>query len=146
MGPVCPEFVPALSPLNVVEPWFDHGSSGTEAPADISVRVREGAIDGPILGESAAVRVEDGLFGSVRFDFAAPIVLTAGNTYVLEAVVAAGGGNPLVCGGDTPGYGAGSGILVGNPVNIDIWFRTGATEEVPNAVTSWESSKALHRP
>lgn len=146
MGPVGQEFVPALSPLNVVELWIDHGTSGTEAPADISVRVRDGAIDGPILGESAAVRVEDGRFDSVRFDFAAPVVLTAGQTYVLEAVVAPGGGNPMVCGSDTPDYAAGRGILLGGPVAVDLWFRTGATEEVPTAVTSWGSIKALYRP
>jgi hypothetical protein len=145
MGPVGQEFVPALSPLNVVELWINHGYSGTEQPADLFVRVREGAIDGTILGESAAVRVEDGLFAAVRFDFATPIPLTAGNTYVIEARVVPGGGNPMVCGADAPGYAAGRIILLGNPVAGDLWFRTGATEDVGDEAASWGAVKALFR-
>lgn len=145
MGPVGQEFVPALSPLNVVELWIDHGYTGTQPPTDIFVRVREGTIDGAILGESAAVRVEDGLFAAVRFDFATPIPLTAGNTYVIEARVVPGGGNPMVCGADAPGYAAGRVILLGNPSVSDLWFRTGATEDVGDEAASWGAVKALFR-
>jgi hypothetical protein len=146
MGPVGQEFTPALSPLNVVELWISHGNAGTEPPADISVRIREGAIDGTVLGESMVVRVQDELYAPVQFTFATPIPLTLGATYVLEAVVVPDGGNPMVAGGETPDYPQGSVILLGEPVASDLWFRTGATEDLPAEATTWGGVKALYAP
>jgi hypothetical protein len=72
-------------------------------------------------------------------------VLEAGATYVLEALVAPGGGNPLICGADDPVYPNGRAILNGNPVAVDLWFRTGATDDVPTQPRSWGAIKALYR-
>lgn len=143
MGPVGQEFRPTLSPLNVVELWISHGYVGTEPPADLKVRVREGAIDGPVLGESEVVRVEDGYFAPVQFSFATPVVLTPGVTCVLEPVVLPGGGNPMIGGNEAPGYPGGRVILAGAPVASDLWFQTGATEDVPTGTTTWGRIKAL---
>lgn len=146
MGPAGQEFIPALSPLNVVELWIAHGNLGAEPPADISVRIHEGAIDGTVLGESMVVRVQDELYGPVQFAFATPIPLTLGATYVLEAVVVPGGGNPMICGGEIPDYPHGRVVLLGDPVASDLWFRTGATEDVAAEATTWGAVKALYGP
>jgi hypothetical protein len=143
MGPVGQEFVPTVSPLNVVELWISHGMEGSEPASDITVRVREGAIDGAVLGESLPVHVAGEVAEAMTFTFTTPVILTPGAVHVLEAVVAPGGGNPMIGGSETPDYPDGRAILLGQPVPADLWFRTGATEDVPSAATTWGALKAL---
>ena len=146
LGPLGQEFTPATTRLNVVEAWISHGFVGTEPPTDIVVRVRAGTITGPVLGQSAAATVTDGHFAPVRFDFASPVELTPGLVYVLEAAVVGGGGNPLIGGMDGSSYAGGRAVAAGAPFDADLWFRTGATEDVPVTATSWGAVKALFRP
>lgn len=146
LGPAGQEFTAATNRLNVVELWISHGFAGIEPPTDLVVRIRAGVVSGAVLGESAAVTVQDGHFAPVRFDFATPVVLTPGLVYVLEAAVTGGGGNPMICGLDGSPYAGGRAILGGAPIDSDLWFRTGATEDVPVSSTSWGAVKALFRP
>lgn len=148
LGPTGQEFVPQRSWLNVVELWISHGFVFTEPPADVFVRLREATIDGAVLGTSAAVTLFDGHFAPVQFDFATPVELTPGHTYVIEAAVvdAPGSGNPLIGGGDNPTYAPGRAVLNGNPSEAnDLWFRTGATPDVAGSDDSWGAIKALYR-
>lgn len=145
LAPVGQEFVPAFPLLDVVAFWIDHGSVGTEQPADVFVRVRAGTIDGTLLGRSGTVRVEEGLFAPVEFVFAEPVALTPGAVHVLEICVEPGGGNPLVGGSFDEDYPLGRAILEGTPFAADYWFRTGATEGLPGAAWRWGGVKAAYR-
>lgn len=116
---------------------------GSEPASDITVRIRAGAIDGAILGESLPVHVAGEVAEAMTFTFATPVTLTPGAVHVLEAIVAPGGGNPMISGSETPDYPDGRAILLGQPVPADLWFRTGATEDVPSAATAWGALKAL---
>lgn len=145
LAPVGQEFVPALAALNVVEMWIGHGTTGTEPPTEVIARIRAGSVAGEVLGTSAPVEVLDGHFAPVRFDFATPIATTPGETYVVELVVGAGGGNPMACGANYIDYAPGRAILGGNPSAGDLWFRTGVTANVPVAAQTWGSAKAPYR-
>ena len=85
-------------------------------------------MDGPIVGTSLPKSLNYGFMGISRFEFAASLPLVAGNTYVIEVVVAPGGGN-VALGGGMNSYGQGRAILAGQPVpasdDSDLWFREG---------------------
>lgn len=144
LGPVGQEFVPDRSALDVVELWVSHGTAGSEPPTEVFARIRAGGVDGAVLGASAPVVVVDDHFAPVRFDFAAPVATTPGETYVIELAVGAGGGNPMVCGANYIDYPRGRAILGGNPSAGDLWFRTGVTANVPADAPAWGAVKRLY--
>ncbi len=149
LGPAGQEFVPQQPAMDVVELWISHGVTGTEPPTDVFARIREGSIGGPILGTSSLVTVLDEHDGPTRFEFAAPVALTPGSTYVVEAVVVdvPGVGNPQLAAAPDPGYPAGTYIVSGEPrPGSDLWFRTGLRQDVPARAVSWGRVKTQFLP
>jgi hypothetical protein len=149
LGPAGQEFVPQQAAMDVVELWISHGVTGTEPPTDLFARIREGSIGGPILGTSSPVTVLDEHDGPTRFEFAAPVALTPGSTYVVEAVVVdvPGVGNPQIAAAPDPGYPAGTYIVSGEPrPGSDLWFRTGLRQDVPARAVSWGRVKTRFTP
>jgi hypothetical protein len=149
LGPAGQEFVPQQPAMDVVELWISHGVTGTEPPTDVFARIREGSIGGSILGTSSPVTVLDEHDGPTRFEFAAPVALIPGSTYVVEAVVVdvPGVGNPQLAAAPDPGYPAGTYIVSGEPhPGSDLWFRTGLRQDVPARAASWGRVKTSFLP
>jgi len=76
-------FIPTLPFLDAVE---FAASSGAVTPIQAVIRSGLGGADGlqgPIVATSNLSSIST-IFGTVHFDFAAPVTLTPGNTYVVE--------------------------------------------------------------
>jgi hypothetical protein len=120
--PMGQSFVPTLSALDVVEIFY-----GSTAGVDSgTIAIHSGTIGGPLLGVSLptdmSFRVNSGF---VEFDFSSPVLLTPGNTYVLELLQSGSpAGYNLT---DNDRYASGALIEGGvvNPFNQDLFFREG---------------------
>jgi hypothetical protein len=82
LEPIGQEFVPSLSPLVGVEVYLNTMNTGY-GDATITVNIREGTIDGVLVG-TASQPVSDPWDGWLYFEFASPVPVTTGATYVLE--------------------------------------------------------------
>jgi len=125
--PIGQSFVPTSSELvGVAFLLEDFNPTGA---ATVTVRIRSGAIDGAILGETARVLPQNlpGFQMWVRFDLLAALKLTAGQTYVAE-IDASNNAHGINSGADL--YPNGNSFFQGNPSSGDLAFRTYTTPAV----------------
>ncbi len=142
MGPLAQEFVPASDRLDVAVLFLEHDPSSPLGSIGVSVRVRDGALDGPVLGESAVTPVARGTFGLVHFDLAAPVSLVPGGTYLLEIVQHDAGGTLMAWTSDHDAYPSGRAFLLGRPQSgADFLFQTGLDVTLPVTRASWGEVK-----
>ncbi len=149
-SPMGQSFVPTLTGFDFVELMM---GDATTAPEDGAayVRIRRDWINGPVIGASEVVPLEDcfalpnppgcGIAGGgdveVHFAFSEQVALIPGETYVLE-VVAAGGffgvGNVSIALNDF--YPQGTMFSQGSPVAFrDMWFREGMIVPEPGTLS-----------
>jgi|CXWL01.1.fsa_nt_gi hypothetical protein len=134
------EFIPTQLSMNVVELQINDQSLGDGIGISMFVRIREGAMNGVILGTSVGVALPDfspAPFISpvlTHFDFPAMVVLTPGNTYVMEVVnTSLGDIGVFATSFNQDRYALGEAYFLGQlasistPSNspVDLWFRQG---------------------
>ena len=135
--PMGQEFRPTLSSLDFVELMlWDFFSPGGYQIGELAVSIRAGTIDGPVLATSSPLFLQPTFDGVGHFDFATPVPLTPGATYVLQVDVVAGG-DWGAGGSGTSSYPDGREIRQGIPLeDDDLYFREGITIiPEPNALT-----------
>ena len=130
------EFRPTLSALDVVEIGL-----GPRDPNSFRLRVniRDGALDGPVLGTSGLAVVQGGappMLPFFHFDFPSRVPLTPGNLYVIQPILdppSGAVGFPFL----NPGpYADGRAIIYGQiREDIDMLFRTGLSVPEPATAT-----------
>ena len=129
LAPIGQEFVSDHPGLDAVELLLANTDMLSPFPADVTINIREGSIDGPVLGTSLPVSLPFTTAGVVQFLFQSSVRTLPNRTYVIEIVVSPGGGNVGVSGGWTGNYSRGRLILQGDPIpmsdNSDLWFRVG---------------------
>jgi hypothetical protein len=132
-GSISQGFTPALSPLIAVELFsYLAGISGT-------VRIRAGAADGPVLGETTAPVAN----GWTRFDFPGSGIATVpGQLYVIEWVLPIAWGMNL-----TDTYAGGNAFgCTNNPIlDRDMVFRTYVQVPTPVGRATWGKVKTIYR-
>jgi len=140
LAPIGQEFVSDHPGLDAVELLLANTDMSSPFPADVSINIREESIAGPVLGTSLPVSLSFPTAGVVQFLFQSSVRTLPGRTYVIEIVVAPGGGNVGVSGGWTGSYSRGRLILQGDPMpmsdNSDLWFRVGAMRRDRRAGTA----------
>ncbi|MBE2197730.1 MAG: hypothetical protein IAE79_03900 [Anaerolinea sp.] len=127
LGPVGQTFTPAADSLDVVVLWV---ATGGLAPVTLQVVVREGGLDGRILGQSQPVDIPLDFADRVSFAFVTAVSLRPGQLHTLEVTRVSSAGNGAVgwvqhAGWDDP-YPNGEAIVQGQPLpQADLWFQTG---------------------
>lgn len=140
-SPLGQEFIPTLNRLEVVTLALEWGGLITGVyPGTFQVRIRKDTITGDLLGTSPSVDLPRGFGGSgdlidqlVRFDFAQPVPLVAGQRHVLELVQTAGTSFSVELSGDL--YPRGRIVTSGQPDQTrDLIFWEGV-RPVPEPTT-----------
>jgi hypothetical protein len=136
IGPSGQEFTPTLPSLGGVELLTKDIPAGNGLGASLSVDIRLDGIFGTIVGTSSPTVLSDGFDGVTHFDFPSPVALTPGTRYVIAPVIAPGGDTWRIYGSNTNPFPGGRGILSGAPTSVvDMWFREGPAEAVPEPST-----------
>lgn len=141
-------FVPTLGNLAAVELQVNDQSIGDGNGWGVFVYIRDGAINGAILGMSYTVSFPDtpaGPFSTIfpaLFTFVTPIPLSPGHTYVIDVQpdpANAGNIGVFTAGGfNINGYAAGTAfanVLTPAIEPTDLWFRTYASVPEPQTWT-----------
>lgn len=69
-APVAQEFTPTLGALDFIEIWTrDIGTHGNQSGASLRILLREGGLEGEVIGISGAVALPDGHNDITRFKF-----------------------------------------------------------------------------
>jgi hypothetical protein len=137
-GSISQGFTPALSPLTAVEVM----SYVLAPPAGSrTVRIRSGAVDGPIVGETNAISQT----GWTRYDFAGGIVVVPGQLYVIEVAYSTSGEYVAQNAANTYPGGHAYGCTNNSNPNHDVVFRTYANATLPTQETTWGRVKTLYR-
>jgi hypothetical protein len=102
------EFTPTLGALDSVQLLFN-ASTIDPIPlipqgATLAVAIRQGGVDGGIIGTSMPLNVPGGFSGALLFRFADPVDLVPGANYVLQPLALAGYSEWAVDGSFDPGY------------------------------------------
>jgi hypothetical protein len=133
------EFTPTLNELDTVELFV--GYPVFPASVSAAVAVREGGVDGPVLGMSTPRELPASFSGAVFFTFSERVKLTPGQLYAMQPLSMAGGPDWIVSVNSwnlaEPGYSGGKlfveGRLVGG--DVDLLFREGLDIPEPKANT-----------
>lgn len=131
LAPVGQTFTPSFAGLDTVElwvadQWYPECSGGG---GELRVNIRDGTVDGPIVGSSSPVTLPRCYTGIAHFDFRSLVPLVPGKLYVVE--IAASGDNFGVVWQQIPDpYLHGSGIALGEP-GPDVWFQAGLANSIP---------------
>lgn len=146
-GQVGQSFVPMSSSLDVVE--LQMNSQDTAMGGTAFVQIHSGTITGAILGVSQSASIPPYSTASsivlAHFDFAAPVSLTPGSTYVMEVVATSGTLGVFTSGEGTNTYPYGTAFFMGAPrPGDDLWFREGSLMVLPVAEVTWGRIKALY--
>jgi hypothetical protein len=136
-GSISQGFTPTMSPLIAVEIMMPPSPpAGT-----LTVRIRQGGVDGPIVGETTAPNEA----GWNRYDFAGGVVVVPEQLYVIEVVDLFHPAAIVLNNADTYAGGNAYGCT-DNPVLIrDVVFRTYAATTLPTREATWGKVKALYR-
>jgi len=114
-GPIGQTFRPSLGAIQ----WaLLYTVAFAEGGAELVVRVREGSIVGPVLGQSAPVDLPAGFSGATHFRFGAPVPLTPRALYALEVAVTSRdfpSDNWGLASAGGPAYPRGDWVLEGRP-------------------------------
>jgi hypothetical protein len=110
-APIGQEFTPTQRSLEVVE--FFTGNPFSIPGVTLFVNIRNGTINGPILGTSFILPLPDTFVGVTHFDFPSSVALVPGLLYVMEIQLASGENEGVFVGG--PSYPGGRAIVDGVP-------------------------------
>ncbi len=136
-------FVPDLPLLAAVELQINDQNLGDGNGFGAFIRILDGSLAGPVLGTSSTVEFPDTPAGpfsptfAALFEFATPVALTPGNTYVIEVFPSAttlGSIGVFATGFNNDGYAKGTAfatVLTPNFEPTDLWFRTYAPVPEP---------------
>jgi hypothetical protein len=126
------EFTPNLEALDSVLLSFSTGAVPRQG-GTLIVAIRQGGVDGSLIGTSDSVSLP-GLFGGhVIFRFPERVALVPGNTYALQPISVAGSVDWIL---DTnPGYPGGRLFYNGSFINTDLVFMEGIAIPEPSTVT-----------
>jgi len=122
-------FKPALTSVQDVQLYTADGIPGNATGASMSVTIYTTNLDGTPLATSKQTILADGFKGITEFTFAAPIPLTAGNTYAIGVNITLASDGWYVY--DTSNtYANGTEIKsdTADP-DSDLWFREGPLPE-----------------
>jgi hypothetical protein len=139
-GSISQGFTPALSPLTAVEIML-YLLAPPPPASSRTVRIRSGAVDGPIVGETSA----ENQTGWTRYDFAGGVVVVPGQLYVIEVAYSAQGEYVAQNSADTYPGGHGYGCTNNPNPNVDVVFRTYANTTLPTREVTWGRVKTLYR-
>ena len=144
-SPIGQEFVPNLTYLDVVQLWIMDFTIGSTLPADFIVNIREGTIEGPVLGTSTTMTLPGGFDGVVTFELET-VPLVPQTLYVIELVQTSNRNwGVKSSGGPYSTYPLGRQILRGEPQeNNDLWFREGCGGTVPVQAVTWGRLKNMY--
>jgi hypothetical protein len=146
------EFIPGLDAMDSVEIKI---SMGIIDPLDsndglLAVKVREGAVNGPILAASAPVYIPPLFRGDVLLRFTEPVQLDPGRLYVLEPFSLTPGTQWAINAnqpgfGPIPNYSGGRLFFNGQFVAGDLIFREGISipEPEPWRFLAWSGGLAI---
>jgi hypothetical protein len=143
LGPIGQQFVPTASSLNFVELHTQDFAAGNNFSAALSVLIRDGTINGPVVGASRVVVPPAGFFeGVTHFDFDKPVTLQPSPEHIYVIQVLADPVHTWGVGRTDEGVGldtypAGKPIIFGapeDPGTADLWFREGRTVPEPSSV------------
>lgn len=136
-GSLSQGFTPSLAQLIAVEIMLP-----PSPPAgSLTVRIRQGGVDGPIIGETTAANQA----GWTRYDFAAEVVLIPEQLYVIEIVDVFSPASIVWNNSDTYAGGSAYGCTDNLVVVRDVVFRTYAATPLPTRATTWGKVKSLYR-
>ena len=132
-GTVGQSFTPSLSTVGFVRLRQFDITPGNALGATLMVNLRSTAINGPIIGTTTPVVLNDGFAGSVNFFFASAVPVTPSTTYFMETVVLLGDNWGIRTLLDS--YPSGSFYGGGFPyAGSDLWFREGIVVPEPSSV------------
>ena len=141
-GQVGQSFTPTFYSLDVVELQLNTQSIFGGAAF---VQIHAETITGPILGVSLLVSIPSSSIQLRHFDFAIPVPLVPGSTYVIEVVATSGTCGVFTTGEGFNTYPGGTAFFMGEEQpNEDLWFREGSASALPVAETTWGRVKALY--
>jgi hypothetical protein len=141
--PMGQEFRPTLAAVDFVDLVVQDAAPPPGNGASFTVRLRQASIDGLMLALSDPVFVPDNTNiggGGIltRFQFASPVAVAPGATYVWEVRQVGGDFGSFFVNGDLPGAGAyphGRAIRGGVVRSADdFWFRVGLAVPEPGSV------------
>ena len=139
-GSISQGFTPALSPLTAVEIMLY--LLAPPPPASWrTVRIRSGAVNGPIVGETSA----ENQMGWTRYDFPGGVVVVPGQLYVIEVTYSTTGEYVAQNNADTYPGGHAYGCTNNSNLNLDLVFRTYANTTLPTQEITWGRVKTLYR-
>jgi hypothetical protein len=135
-GSISQGFTPALPALTAVEIML----APSVPAATRTVRVRSGAVDGPIIGEASAANQA----GWTRYQFSAAVPVVPGQLYVIEWVYS----TPVVTiaenASDTYAGGHAYGCTNNSNTGIDMVFRTYGVTSLPTRPVTWGGVKSRY--
>lgn len=136
-GTVGQSFTPSLSTVGFVRLKLGDGAAGNFLGATLVVNLRSTAINGPIIGTTTPVALDDGFAGSVSFFFAAAVPVTPSTTYFFETVVQSGDNWGITTRSDSQGdVNYPGGVFYGGLQPFsgnDLWFREGIVVPEPSS-------------
>jgi hypothetical protein len=128
-------FVPSLSAVGFVRLQLYDVDIFSGVGATIVVNLRSNGVAGPVLAASLPVSLPNGFNGGFQdFFFANPVVVTPGDTYVIQPNIQSG--DAWAVGAGMPAsYPSGTAFFQGLPVaNSDLWFREGIYVPEPSVL------------
>jgi hypothetical protein len=135
-GTVGQSFTPSLSTVGFVRLRQFDINPGNFVGATLVLNLRSTAINGPILGTTVPVVLDDSFAGSVSFFFAAAVPVTPSTTYFFETVVQSGDNWGITTMSNLPGDNYPGGIFYGGQQPFpagDLWFREGIVVPEPSS-------------
>jgi hypothetical protein len=130
-GTVGQSFTPTLSMVEFFRVKLYDIAPGNATGATLIGTLRSNAINGPVLGTTAPLVLNDGFAGSVNFLFTGAIAVVPNTTYFFQAVVQSGDNWGITTLLDSYSNGA---FYGGNfPFSgTDLWFREGIVVPEPS--------------
>jgi hypothetical protein len=119
------EFSPSFHSLDVIELEIY-----TSAGAELQVNIRQGFMEGPIMGESWVLSLSPNFHGMTQFVFSSPISLVQDDGYVIDVMLLEGSAS-IASSFEQEGYSDGKMYINGinTPTdNSDVIFQTGLTQ------------------
>jgi hypothetical protein len=134
-GPTGQSFVPGFSAVGFVELYLKDVTFFNGIGATVYVNLWSDSLtNGTLLGTTAATTMPDVFGGTTNFLFTAPVAVSPGTTYFLEAVIQSGDSFQIGVVSSSR-YTNGMAFFQGVPnPNASLWFREGLVVPEPSSV------------